>query len=68
MSADHGYVMVKMIVMMALMRLHALLDHVQLGNSHVKMADVFRTLGIAIDKMIVMMAVMSPLGFVMLQI
>ena len=60
--------MVKMIVMMDLTRLHVLLDRVQLANSHVKMADVSRTRGIAIDRMIVMMAVMNPLGFVMLQI
>lgn len=60
--------MVKMIVMMDPMKLHALLSHAQLANSHVKMADVFRTRGIAISKMIVMMVVMNPLGFVMLQI
>ena len=60
--------MVKRIVMMDRMRSHALLGHVLMANSHVRMADVFRTLGIAIDKMIVMTAVMNPLGFVVLQI
>ena len=54
--------------MMDRMRSHALLGHVLMANSHVRMADVFRTLGIAIDKMIVMTAVMNPLGFVVLQI